>query len=369
MPSTLRFLRQYLRPAESAVTAIEVSCDRDGEPLPATLFRPAGAPRRLPAWVVLHGLTRTGRTHPALTRFAAAIARAGNIVLVPDVPEWRELRVAPAPTIRTIHAAVAALSEHREVRHAHIGLFGFSFGATQALIAAADDGIAGQLSAIAAWGGFCDLRRLFRFGLTGLHDLDGMTYHTRPDPYGAWIMAGNYLPHVPGHEDAGDVARALHALAIESGERGHFAWEPIYDDSKRRLRAGLPPRHRELFDLIAPLTTRSTRQEEEDQAAALELADQLALTALRREPLLDPQPFLPRVRTRTLLAHGRDDRLIPFSESIRLSRQLPRERLASLTVTSLFQHSGGTGSGLGPVGLAREGARFVLLLRRVLRLV
>lgn len=369
MPSTLRFIQQYLRPADGATTAEEVSYSRDGESLPATVFRPIGAKRALPGWVVLHGLTVPGRSHPALVRFARSVARAGNVVLVPDVPEWRDLRVAPALTVRTIHAAAAALQERSDVRHEHVGLFGFSFGATQALIAAADAGIAGLLSGIAAWGGFCDLRRLFRFGLTGLHELDGMTWHTPPDPYGAWIMAGNYLPRVPGYGDATDVAGALHALAIESGELGHYAWDPVYDDSKRRLRAGLRPSHRELFDLIAPLTTATERELEAQQPAALALADRLADTALELEPLLDPQPFLPRVQTPVLLAHGRDDRLIPFSESIRLSRQLPPSRLTSLTITALFQHSGGTQSGLGLAGLTREAARFALLLRRVLRLV
>jgi dienelactone hydrolase len=369
MPSTLRFIKQYLRPADGATFAEETTYTRGGEALPATVYRPAGVNRALPGWVVLHGLTVPGRRHPALIRFAQAVACAGNVVFVPDVPEWRRLRVAPAPTIATIRAAAAALQERGDVEHEHVGLFGFSFGATQALIAAADEEISRLLSGIAAWGGFCDLRRLFRFGLTGLHELDDMTWHTPPDPYGAWIMAGNYLPHVPGYQDATEVGDALHALAIESGERGHYAWDPIYDASKLRLRSTLRPSHRELFDLVAPLTTATERERDALEPAALELADRLADTALRLEPLLDPQPFLPRVRTGVLLAHGRDDRLIPFSESVRLARQLPQQRLTSLTITSLFQHSGGTQSGLGAYGLGREAIRFALLLRRVLRVV
>ncbi|CAN5809163.1 hypothetical protein BH23GEM9_BH23GEM9_25480 [soil metagenome] len=368
MPSTVRFLRQYLRPTEGATTAIETGYSRDGMILPATVFRPRGR-ARLPGWVVLHGLTRTGRAHPSLVHFASAVASAGNIVLVPEIPEWRELRVAPALTIETIRAAVSALQQRDDIRHDHVGIFGFSFGATQGLIAAADPSIAGLISGVAAWGGFCDLRRLCRFGLTGLHEVNGMTFHTRPDPYGAWVIAGNYLPLVPGYEDAGEVAAALHALAIESGERRLYAWDPVYDESKLRLRSVLPPHHHRLFDLLAPLTSKSDREQEEDQPEALELANRIATAVLAVEPLLDPLPFLPRVRTPVLVAHGRDDRLIPFSESVRLARLLPPDYLRSMTITSLFQHSGGTQSGLGPIGLAREGARFAILLRRVLRLV
>ena len=34
-------------------------------------------------------------------------------------------------------------------------------------------------------------------------------YRMDPDPYGRWIVGGNYLTRIPGLEDAGDVASAL----------------------------------------------------------------------------------------------------------------------------------------------------------------
>lgn len=365
MPSTIRFLKQYLRPSDNAAVAVETTYRRGDEELPATVFRPARGPRALPGWVVLHGLTRPGRSHPGLQRFARAVASAGNIVLVPEIPEWRDLRVAPAVTIDTIRQAVRALQQRDDVRHEHVGLFGFSFGATQALIAAADQETARLLAGVAAWGGYSDLRRVFRFGLTGDHELDGVAYHKEPDPYGCWIMAGNYLTRVPGYEGAQAAAAALHDLATEAGERGLYAWDPAFDTSKRRLREALRHGDRDLFDMIAPETTAPRR----DHQQVLELAESLATTALTADPLLDPGPFLPRVRVPILFSHGRDDRLIPFTETIRLSRAAPQHLVRSTIITALFQHSGGTQSGLGPVGVAREGARFALLLRRVLSLV
>jgi predicted esterase len=365
MPSTIRFLKQYLRPTADAAVATETVYARGEEQLPATVFRPSRGPRLLPGWVVLHGLTRPGRAHPSLQRFARAVASAGNIVFVPEIPEWRDLHVAPAVAIGTIQQAVRALQQRDDVRHEHVGLFGFSFGATQALIAAADEETARLLAGVAAWGGYGDLRRLFRFGLTGEHELDGVIYHLEPDPYGCWIMAGNYLTRVPGYEGAGAVSEALHELAREAGERGLYAWDPAFDVSKRRLRERLDAAEEELFDMIAPETTAPRH----DHASVLALAESLAQAALQADPLLDPQPFLSDVRVPILFSHGRDDRLIPFSETIRLSRAVPRQRVRSTMITSLFQHSGGTQRGLGPIGVVREGARFALLLRRVLSLV
>jgi acetyl esterase/lipase len=364
--STFRFLRQYLRPAPGRVVVEQTSYRRGGEVVPATLFRPArAANRRLPGWLVLHGLTYTGREHPALIRFATAVASTGRTVFVPDIPEWRALRVAPAATIPTIQAAVHALHDRDDVDPDRVGILGFSFGATQALVAAADPAIDPLLRGIVAWGGYHELPSLFRFGLTGEYGADGARYHLEPDPYGCWVMSGNYLTAVRGHEHEQDVADALMALATESGRRGSYAWEPVYDEAKLRLRAGLPPERRTTFDMLAPLTTQPRVITE----AHLELAAGLAEAAARVDPLLVPAPFLPGITTPIALAHGRDDRLVPFTESVTMARALPPETLRSLTVTALFAHSGGRTGGLGLAGSVREGVQFLTLLDRVLGLI
>jgi predicted esterase len=364
MPSTVRFFREYFRPDPFRVVAEETTYERNGEELPATVFRPARRSGAFPGWVVLHGLTYTGREHPALIRFVRAIAAAGNVVLVPDIPEWRALRVAPAVTVDTIRAAVTALQTRSDIEHEHACLFGFSFGATQALVASADPAVRQRLHGIAAWGGYSDVHRLFLFGMVGDHDLDAQHFNVRPDPYGCWIMAGNYLPHIPGYEGCGDVARAVHSLAIAAGRRRVFAWDPVFDPEKRRLRASLTPAHRELFDMFAPETT----QPGPDRAVTVPISQQMADAAVRVDPLFDPTPFLAHVDLPVLLAHGRHDRLIPYTETIRLSRALPARSRDSLTITALFEHSGGAAAGLGPLGVLREGVRFVDVLRRVVSL-
>ncbi len=364
MASLAGFLRAYYRPGSAAVTESELTVDRGDAESEATLFRPQGR-GRLPGWVVLHGLTHSGRHHPALRRFVRAIAASGHAVLVPDIPEWRALHVAPAITVATIRAAVRTLHDRDDIHAERMGLFGFSFGATQALVAATDPEIGSLLTAIAAWGGYYDLDRLFVYHMTGAHELDGVTYAMSPDPYGAWVMVGNYLTAMPGHANDHATARALLDLARDAGRAQIPAWDPAYDDAIRRARATLPLEQHALFDLAAPLSNASRGNLDHAREQALLLAD----AARRTDPLMDPIVFIPRVGTRTLLAHGRDDRLIPFTETIRLTRALPAGQVAGCTITSLFAHSGGTDRGLGPFGLMRESARFVNVLRRILRLL
>jgi pimeloyl-ACP methyl ester carboxylesterase len=361
MASTVRFLRQYFRPRAGAVQQEDVSLDRGDRRLEATVYRPRGGP--LPGWVVLHGLTARGRDHPNLIRFARALAASGSVVFIPDIPEWRRLEVAPQVTVETIRAAVLALDAMDGVVAGRTGVLGFSFGATQALIASVDPELEGHLRCVAAWGGYCDVRALFRFGILGEHEWNGRRYHVDPDPYGRWVMGGNYLTGIPGHEGDADVARALHALAVEAGESGLPSWDPRFDAAKDRLREALPDAQRDVFDLFAARTDAPPP----DRARVASLADALALAALRADPGLDPTPQLPQVHVRTLLAHGHDDRLVPFTSMFCLREQIPEHAIVRAGVTALFSHSGGAAVS-GP-GILREGVRFLRLLNGILKLV
>lgn len=364
MPSTVRFLRQYLRPRTGSVTVTETTYRRGDERLEATVYAPP-TNRPLPGWVVLHGLTARGRHHASLRRFARAVAASGTVVLIPEIPEWSRLEVAPAITVPTIRDAVLALDARDDVADGRAGVVGFSFGATQALMASVDPSLEGHLQAVAAWGGYCDVHALFRFGLFGEHAWGEERYRIEPDPYGRWVMGANYLTGVPGFEERSAVAAALRVLAVEAGESGIGAWDPRFDASKVRLRERLDPEDRATFDLFAP----PTGAPPPDRAYALATARELADAALRTDPLLDPAPFLPRVHVRTLLAHGRDDRLVPFTAMYRLRQALPDEVVVGSGLTALFAHSGGAAPELGIVGTVREGVRFLSLLNGILKLV
>ena len=366
MPSTTRFLRQFLLPRPESTAREEVTIRRGERDLPASLYRPVASHGRLPAWIALHGLTHRGREHESLVPLAQALATSGTAVLVPDIPEWRELRVAPDATAETILAAVTALEDRPQIAD-RIGVIGFSFGGTHALMATTEPALAGRVTAVASWGGYADLRRTLRFAFTGRHELDGDDQQLDPDPYGRWIFTGNYLTHVPEHEDAADVAGALLWLAQEVGRRKIMAWEPATDPLKAQARARLSDgRDRDLFDGIAPPTHESPTPTERERRA--ELAHRLAEAALSADAGLDPTELLPRVAVPVFLAHGRDDRLIPWTELVRLRRALPSDHVRHSVITGLFSHSFRERRFPTP-GMAVEAFRFVRAINRMVHLI
>jgi dienelactone hydrolase len=363
MASLLRFLREFTKPGSIAVESAETTYDRgNGRRDPATIYHPADAREPLPAWVVLHGITWTGRQHAQLIRLARALSASGSVVMVPEISEWRALRVVPSIAVPVIRSAVLDLDARADTRPGHTRLMGFSFGATQAILAAADPRLDGHLAAVASWGGYADIHRTVRFLFTGEHEIDGKRYFEDPDPYGRYILAANFLTAVPGYEEATDVAAALHELASESGRRGVFAGSTEYDPFKIEQRERVAPERRELFDLFAPRGPRRAIAPERVAALAEGLAD----AAVAREPLFDATRWFSEVRAPVLLSHGRHDSLVPFTECLRLDRELgPRSR--GVTVTDLYAHStaGGVRNALhGAVGWSRMG----WLMRKLIRL-
>jgi pimeloyl-ACP methyl ester carboxylesterase len=367
MFATFRFFREFLRPRPGTVTVEETTYPRDGGALPATLYRPAATRREaLPGWIALHGLTRTGREHPSLVRFARALASSGSVVLVPDMPEWRSLLVAPETTVSTIKTAVLELDRRAGTAPGRIGVIGFSFGATQSLVAATDPVLNGHLAGVAAWGGYADIHRTTRFAFLGAHELDGVEHHLDPDPYGRWILAGNYLHLLPEHGADRALSDALLDLARDVAGRGIRSWSPETDSFKIAAREPLDPSQREMFDLIAPPS--GTAYTAGDRRRIEDLVGRMTERAVEQEPLLDPRDHLGRVPVPVFLAHGRGDRLMPWTEMFRLRRALPEDRVVYSGVTSLFGHSFGERRFPTPAVIL-EAVRFIRMIRRMLRLI
>ncbi len=363
MPSntlrTLKAVRAWFT-GRASVSERETIIDRGDREVPASVFVPRGASRDLPGWIVLHGITRPGRFHPTQLQFCRALANGGAAVIVPQVPEWKDLRLAPERTVPTIRAAIRGLEALPETGAGPFGLIGFSFGCPQALIAAADEIAAPQLAIVAGFGGYADLESILRFQMTSRHEWKGRAYQHRADPYGRWIIGGNHLTSVPEYADAIDVADALWRLAVEAGERRILAWDSSYDPLKRRLRETIATERRALFDLFAPLSG-----EEPDPELAEHMVPILSAAALKVSPLLDPTPFIDRVRPPVVLIHGQNDHLIPFTETLRLGALFPSTHPVDTTITALFAHSEQEGRLSSLSRELREATKLVLALRRM----
>lgn len=353
MLRALRFLRGYLQHPVDGVSEREETIDDGGVGIPATVYRPHSGAHR--AWILLHGITVTGRAHPTLQRFARSLAGAGAVVILPEIEAWRKLHVDPTAAERVITAAVTHVSDTEGVLAGGAGLMGFSFGATQALVTASKPDVRRHLRAVVAYGGYCDPHAAFLYSFTGEHEWRGIHARDEPDPYARWVVSANYLTDVPGMEGMHAVARELYAIAAEAGRIGVFSGDATYDGLKAHARASLSPAERELWDLIAPTSDRLPPRDE-----ARELGERIIAAALIKHPMLDPRPVLGSLSIPIILAHGYHDQLIPHTETLKLNELLPAPTRAHLSISRLYAHSQGAPLALWaiPIELVRY-ARFV----------
>lgn len=313
-----------------------------------------------PGWVLLHGVTLPGPAHPAIVRFAAALARSGAVVLVPDIPSWRRLDLDPRPARTALARAAEHLAADPRVRPGGVVLVGLSFGFPQVLRVGADLARNGVVRGLGGFGSYCRLANTLRFALTGQFRWRGRTHYLRPDPYGRWVVAANYLHRVPGCEDAECVSRALHRLAVLAGERRILSWDSGYDVAKDDLEKSIPAAHRPLFRLFAPPADREPRP-----GPAREMTGLLADAAHRTHPELAPPVPRGVLPPPVRLLHGRRDHLIPFTETLALERLLRKRGDVSATITGLFAHSRESGPTSSRI---RESAGFFTGLKGMMAL-
>jgi fermentation-respiration switch protein FrsA (DUF1100 family) len=267
--------------------------------------------------VLVPGAVPQGKDDPRLVAFATTLARARFAVLAPALSGVRELRVRPSDA-REVADAFAWLASRTDLAPGgRAGIGAFSYAVGPAVLAALEPDIRERVRFILAVGGYHDLYRSVRFFTTGYFEEDGKARHMKPDDYGRLVFAYGAKAY-------------LHA------QRDHELIEAIAE-RKRRDRAA------DVADLVAGLSR--------EARAVYELA--VNSDPARFAPLLAGLPpalladldalslhnkDLSRLKARLLLVHGRNDNLIPYSETLALAQAAPQAKATVWLIGRLLGH-------------------------------
>jgi pimeloyl-ACP methyl ester carboxylesterase len=277
---------------------------------PSTVVRPGKGDGPWPAVVFVNGATRAGRHHEKVQRLARGLARAGFLVVVPDLPGLRLGEITPKTADATTRAA-RATADRMEVRNGQVALYGVSVGATLALLAAESPALRGRVTVIGGEAPWVDLRRVIRLATTGFYD--GERYET--DPY---VQLA--------------IARSLAAGLAPSGGRSRLlgALESIDDNDPTPLAGLKATSYRgDVAALVRLLLNREPRRFVA-LYARLSARERSAVVAL--SPLVEAS----RLRMPVELATAPHDKYFPPAESRALARVAPD---VDVTVTSTLDHA------------------------------
>lgn len=304
--------------AEAEREPLRIEDVRIGEPsapVRARIYRLEGSRGRGRGIVVAHGVHHAGIEERRLVAFARELARAGLVVLTPELADLADYRItttgvdAMARSVRYLSARDDLLSEER------VGLLGFSFAGGLGLVAAGDPELAEQLAFVASVGGHHDLGRVLRFLVSDRVEAPDGERRLEAHEYGLAVLIYGYGDALVPEADRAVLREAVRAWLTERRQ-----------EAVSRAAELTTPEGRRLFSLLEKGRLKELGPELE------RLIDERAAT-LRA---LSPRGRFDRIGVPVYLLHGSGDTVIPAAELEWAKRELGSRGEA--LVTPLVDH-------------------------------
>jgi pimeloyl-ACP methyl ester carboxylesterase len=260
------------------------------------------------ALLLVPGFTREGKDDPRVVELARSLARARFLVMVPEIPGSRALRVR-LEDAGTIADALRHLKASRpEAAQRATGTVAISYAVGLAALAALKLEESARPDFLVGVGGYYDSVAVVTYATTGRYRLPGGGRWESGEPLAAakWIFLATNAAVLDDESDR----RRLQDL----GERCFEACDP----DAAALARDLGPAGRALLALVTNRdAARVPALIAALPAAVREQMERLSLSRCDLSPLAG----------RLILVHGRRDPLIPYSESIALARAVPGSEL------------------------------------------
>src|ERR687895_1955678 len=284
---------------------------------PTLVARPAGE-GPWPAIFLVNGTVPEGRKLPEVRNLAEGFARAGYLVVVPDLPGLTEDTITPQTADATAQVA-REISERPDVEDGKLALVGVSTGATLALLAAEDSALRGKVSLIAGVAPYSNIKTVLSLATTGHYRRsDGEMIRYQADSFLSYVVARSLVAALPPGEDK-------LTLAAELERAGRESPDPLSGFSARRT-DDLGPGAKSVVRLLA------NRNPERFAALYANLPDDVRHDLEELSPLAGTE----QIRVPVELVTGPRDKYFPTSQSYALERVAPQRRV---TVTGALDHA------------------------------
>ncbi|MFQ5872911.1 MAG: alpha/beta hydrolase family protein [Dehalococcoidia bacterium] len=292
----------------------EVAFSGSGGRVVADLYRPKARSRR-PAVVLGHGMVSTGKEDPRLRRAATIFARAGYMVLVPEMRRLKQQQV-DAEDAQVLVDSVDYLCPQPFVKPSSIALAGFCVSASLALVAAEDPRINQKVSLVSSWGGYFDIHSLVNAVATHFYEYQGRRFPWRPAPNVKPIVADTLVRMVPS------LGEQEYLKSVLKGRGNGGSGEGNAPPSQLSALGG------SVLRFI----------DSDDPADVDEIWDLLAPEAHQRLASVSPATHIEKLRAQAFVIHGEGDGTVPSIESRRLADAISDQRQVHYSTFSFFDH-------------------------------
>ncbi|HET6522514.1 MAG TPA: hypothetical protein VFG47_22230 [Geminicoccaceae bacterium] len=290
------------RAAEAEARRLEIAYAVEDRPRRADVYLPDGTARA--ALVVVPGAAEEGRRDPRLIAFAGGLTRAGFLVLVPELAGDDQLQISADDAV-AIADGVRHLTAAAEVPE--VGLAALSYAVGPTVLAALYEDTRPRVRYILAIGGYYDIVAGITYITTGAFRADPAQpwRHAEVDDRAKWIFLRANAGRLDDPADVRLLTDMAERRVRDPGAGVADLAARLGDDGRAVYRLFVNADPDRVPELIAALPAAFREQIE-----ALDLA--------RRD--------LGRLDADLILIHGRNDPMVPHTESLKLAGAVPPNR-------------------------------------------
>jgi len=309
---------------------------RSGE-MRGDLYRPSGAGPH-PGMTVCLGVVPFEVDHPQVPILGRALARAGFAALMYWSPAMRDFRLDP-DGIEDLALAYRWLTDRADIDRARSGLLGTCVGGAFTLMAAAHPVIRDRVAFVAEWAAYASMWTFAQDIASASRPCQDGREPWSVDP----LTRKVYVHSMTAVLEAGEAALLRSALAERTG---HVDRASLSDTARA----------------ISPLLTAL------DATGAADALRALPAELRARLDALSPLQYVAEIRAPlVVLAHDRDDNVIPVDESRQLRDALTYRSGVRYTEMGMFEHMDPAKRKVSPPVMLRELAKFYRLVYPVFR--
>jgi hypothetical protein len=301
------------------------------------LYRPSGAGPH-PGMLVCLGVVPFEVDHPQVPILGRALARAGFAALLYWSPAMRDFRLDPED-VGDVALAYRWLIERPDIDPGRSGLLGTCVGGSFALMAAAHPLVRDRVAFVAEWAAYASMWTFARDIASATRPVNGTREPWKVDQ----LTRKVYVHSMTAVLETSEAEMLRTALAEPSGKVDV---------------ATLSDYGRAIHPLLTAL----------DPDGAERALGQLPATLRARLNAISPIASLGDIRAPLIvLAHDRDDGVIPIAESRQMWSVLAERTGAHYTEIGMFQHMDPTKQRVSPLVMVRELAKFYSLIYPIFR--
>lgn len=249
--------------------------------------------------VLIPGVAAQGKEDLRLVAFATTLARSRFMVLVPEISNLRELKIR-AEDSRTIIDAFTYLISRPDIPvQGQAGIGAFSYAVGPAVLAALDPDVREKIDFILSVGGYYDVEQVITFFTTGYFKNDNGWQYIKPNEYGKWVFVLSNIERLSKQTDK----EIFYAIAQRKMDNPNASIEDLTNNLSVEANSILALLKNQNYSETLTLIT------------GIPNAIRADLNALNLS-----NKNLSQLNAKLILLHGIDDDIIPYTESILLSR-------------------------------------------------